>query len=156
MHVGVTQLPQGATRYRAARAAEAVEQNGTVFLRGMALNPLGQIMGGNIINYSANDTRRVDITAGIGYSDDIDKARAAIKSVLAEVDGVLETPAPDILVSEMADSSVNFAVRPWCKPADYWDVYFGVTEGIKKKFDAEGISIPFPQRDVHIYEHKED
>jgi small conductance mechanosensitive channel len=118
--------------------------------------PNAQIMGGNIINYSANDTRRVDVTAGIGYSDDIDKARAAIKSVLAEVDGILETPAPDILVSEMADSSVNFAVRPWCKPADYWSVYFAVIEGIKKKFDAEGISIPFPQRDVHIYEHKED
>ncbi len=117
--------------------------------------PNAQVMGGNIINYSANDTRRVDLSAGIGYADDIDKARAAIESVLAEVDGVLETPAPDILVSEMADSSVNFAVRPWCKPADYWAVYFGVIEGIKKKFDAEGISIPFPQRDVHIYEHKE-
>ena len=117
--------------------------------------PNAQVMGGNIINYSANDTRRVDLTAGISYTDDIDKARAALQAVLAEVDGILETPAPDIFVSEMADSSVNFAVRPWCKPADYWAVYFGVTEAIKKKFDAEGISIPFPQQDVHLYEHKE-
>ena len=118
--------------------------------------PNSSVMGGNITNYSANDTRRVDLSAGIGYADDIDKARTAIQAVLAETDGVLKSPAPDILVSEMADSSVNFAVRPWCRPDDYWKVYFGVIEGIKKKFDEEGISIPFPQRDVHIYEHKAD
>jgi small conductance mechanosensitive channel len=92
--------------------------------------------------------------AGISYGDDIDKARAAIKRALAEVPGILATPVPDILVSEMADSSVNFFVRPWCKPADYWAVYFGVTEAIKKRFDADDITIPFPQRDVHLYEHK--
>ncbi|MDF7800692.1 mechanosensitive ion channel [Pontiellaceae bacterium B1224] len=117
--------------------------------------PNAKLMSDNITNFSANNTRRVDLAAGISYADDIDKARAAIEAVLKEVPGILETPAPDILVSEMADSSVNFAVRPWCAPADYWGVYFGVTEGIKKKFDAEGICIPFPQRDVHIYEHKE-
>lgn len=117
--------------------------------------PNAKLMSDNITNYSANNTRRVDLAAGISYSDDIDKARAAIEAVLKEVPGILETPAPDILVSEMADSSVNFAVRPWCRPADYWGVYFGVTEGIKKKFDEQGICIPFPQRDVHIYEHKE-
>ena len=117
--------------------------------------PNAKVMGDNITNYSANNTRRVDLAAGISYGDDIDKARAAIQSALAEVEGILESPAPDILVSEMADSSVNFAVRPWCKPVDYWGVYFGVTEAIKKKFDAEGITIPFPQRDVHMYEHKE-
>lgn len=117
--------------------------------------PNSKIMSDNITNYSANSTRRVDIVAGISYGDDIDKAREVIKSVLADVPGVLDSPAPDILVKEMADSSVNFAVRPWSTPADYWSVYFGVTEGIKKRFDAEGISIPFPQRDVHIYEHKE-
>ena len=117
--------------------------------------PNAKLMGDNITNYSANNTRRVDLTAGISYGDDIDKARAAIQAAIAEVDGILESPAPDILVSEMADSSVNFAVRPWCKPIDYWGVYFGVTEAIKKKFDAEGICIPFPQRDVHMYEHKE-
>jgi len=118
--------------------------------------PNAKLTADNITNYSANETRRVDLVAGISYSDDIDKARAAIQSVLAEVPCILETPAPDILVSEMADSSVNFAVRPWCRPSDYWSVYFQVTEGIKKRFDAEDITIPFPQRDVHLYEHKRD
>jgi small conductance mechanosensitive channel len=117
--------------------------------------PNAKLMSDNITNYSANNTRRVDLAAGISYGDDIDKARTAIEAVLKEVPGILQSPAPDILVSEMADSSVNFAVRPWCHPNDYWGVYFGVTEGIKKKFDADGICIPFPQRDVHIYEHKE-
>ncbi len=116
--------------------------------------PNAKLMADNITNYSANNTRRVDLTAGISYADDIDKARAAIKAAIAEFPEVLETPAPDILVSEMADSSVNFAVRPWCKPLDYWKIHFGVTEAIKKRFDAEGITIPFPQRDVHMYEHK--
>jgi small conductance mechanosensitive channel len=117
--------------------------------------PNSKLMSDNITNYSANDARRVDLVAGISYGDDIDKARAAIDAVLKAVPGILETPAPDIFVAEMADSSVNFKVRPWCRPADYWAVYFAVTEGIKKKFDAEGICIPFPQRDVHIYEHKD-
>jgi small conductance mechanosensitive channel len=117
--------------------------------------PNAKLMADNITNYSANDTRRVDLVAGISYGDDIDKARAAIQAALAEVPGILETPAPDILVSAMADSSVNFAVRPWCRPADYWGVYFGVTEAIKKRFDADDITIPFPQRDVHLYEHKD-
>jgi len=117
--------------------------------------PNAKLMSDNITNHTFNDTRRVDLVAGISYGDDIDKARTAIKEALAEFPEILETPAPDILVSEMADSSVNFAVRPWCRPADYWAVHFGVTEAIKKKFDAVGISIPFPQRDVHLYEHKE-
>ncbi len=117
--------------------------------------PNAKLMSDNITNYSANKTRRVDMEAGISYGDDIDTARNAIVAVLKEVPGILDTPAPDVFVCEMADSSVNFKVRPWCNPDDYWGVYFGVMEGIKKKFDAEGISIPFPQRDVHIYEHKE-
>jgi len=117
--------------------------------------PNSKLMADNITNYSANDTRRVDLVAGISYGDDIDKARSAIQAALAEVPGILETPAPDIFVSEMANSSVNFAVRPWCRPSDYWAVYFGATEAIKKRFDAEDITIPFPQRDVHLYEHKD-
>jgi len=117
--------------------------------------PNAKLTADNITNFSANNTRRVDLAAGISYADDIDQARAAIAAALQEVEGILESPAPEILVSEMADSSVNFAVRPWCRPTDYWGVYFGVTEAIKKQFDAEGISIPFPQRDVHLYEHKE-
>ena len=116
--------------------------------------PNAKLMSDKITNYSANDTRRVDLIAGISYGDDIDKARAAIKEVLSGIPEILETPAPDILVSEMADSSVNFSVRPWCRPENYWAVYFGATEGIKKKFDEQGICIPFPQRDVHLYEHK--
>lgn len=118
--------------------------------------PNAKLTADNITNYSANNTRRVDLVAGISYGDDIDKARSAIQAALAEVPGILDVPAPDIVVSAMADSSVNFAVRPWCKPADYWGVYFGVTEAIKKRFDADDITIPFPQRDVHLYEHKDN
>jgi len=122
----------------------------------MTIVPNAKVMSDNITNYSANDKRRVDLRAGISYGDDIDKARAAIQAALAEVPGILESPAPDIFVSEMADSSVNFSVRPWCRPSDYWAVYFGVTEAIKKRFDADDVTIPFPQRDVHLYEHKDD
>jgi small conductance mechanosensitive channel len=115
--------------------------------------PNASITSGNITNYTAHDKRRVDLVVGISYSDDIDKAKAAIKAVLDEMPNVLAEPAPQIAVKEMADSSVNFVVRPWASTATYWDVYFGVTEGIKKKFDAEDITIPFPQRDVHLYQH---
>ena len=118
--------------------------------------PNAKLTADNITNYSANDKRRVDLTAGISYGDDIDKARASIEAVLAENSKILKDPAPKIAVVEMADSSVNFVVRPWTKPETYWDVYFEVTEGIKKRFDADGICIPFPQRDVHIYEHKSE
>lgn len=116
--------------------------------------PNAGVTGGNITNFNANGTRRVDLTAGISYGDDIDKAKAAINAVLAADARILKDPAPTVAVVAMADSSVNFVVRPWVKCADYWDVYFGVTEALKKKFDAEDITIPFPQRDVHIYEHK--
>ena len=116
--------------------------------------PNAQVMGGNITNFNANGTRRVDLVAGIGYGDDIDKAKGVLDSILAADDRILKTPPPTVAVVEMADSSVNFVVRPWCTGADYWDVYFDTTEAIKKRFDEEGISIPFPQRDVHLYEHK--
>lgn len=119
-----------------------------------AIVPNAKLTSDTIVNHSVNQTRRVDLVAGISYGDDIDKARAAIQSALKAVPGILASPAPDIVVQEMADSSVNFAVRPWCRPSDYWAVYFGATEAIKKKFDADGITIPFPQRDVHLYEHK--
>jgi small conductance mechanosensitive channel len=116
--------------------------------------PNSKLMSDNITNYTANDTRRVDLSAGISYGDDIDKARSSIVKALREVPGILDEPAPEVFVSEMADSSVNFAVRPWCRPADYWGVYFGVPEAIKKQFDADDVTIPFPQRDVHLYENK--
>ncbi len=116
--------------------------------------PNSNVMGSNITNYNANGTRRVDLVAGIGYGDDIDKAKTVLEGILAADDRILKTPEPSVAVVEMADSSVNFVVRPWCTGADYWDVYFDTTEAIKKRFDEEGISIPFPQRDVHLYEHK--
>jgi len=113
--------------------------------------PNSQITGGIITNYSAHETRRVDFTFGIGYADDIDKAKSIIEEVLTGDERVLEDPAPQIVVAELADSSVNIVARPWAKAADYWGLKFDVTETVKKRFDAEGISIPFPQRDVHVY-----
>lgn len=116
--------------------------------------PNAQVMGGNITNFNANNLRRVDLTAGIGYSDDIDKAKTVLEGILAADERIVKDPASTVAVVEMADSSVNFVVRPWCTGADYWGVYFDTTEAIKKRFDEEDISIPFPQRDVHLYEHK--
>lgn len=114
--------------------------------------PNGQIMASIITNYSANNTRRVDLVIGIGYDDDIDKARSTIQELVAADDRILKDPACLIAVSELADSSVNLAVRPWVSTADYWNVYFELTEAIKKRFDEVGISFPFPQRDVHLYQ----
>ena len=113
--------------------------------------PNSQIMGSIITNYSANDTRRVDMVVGVSYDDDLDKVRATLEELIAADDRILEDPAPMIAVSELADSSVNFVVRPWVKTADYWGVMFDLTEAIKKRFDQEGISFPFPQQDVHLY-----
>lgn len=114
--------------------------------------PNGQIMGSIVTNYSANETRRVDLVVGIGYDDDIDKARDTIQELVDADDRVLKDPACLIAVSELGDSSVSLVVRPWVKTADYWAVNFGLTEAIKKRFDKEGISFPFPQRDVHLFQ----
>jgi small conductance mechanosensitive channel len=116
--------------------------------------PNGSLTGDNIVNWTLKGTRRVDMTMGIGYDDDIDKARQIMQDVMAEDDRILKDPAPQIAVVELADSSVNFVVRPWAKASDYWGVYMTTTENIKKAFDANGISIPYPQRDVHVFEHK--
>lgn len=113
--------------------------------------PNSSVLGGVITNYSANDTRRVDLVMGIGYSDDIDKARQVLEELINADERILKDPAPLVAVSELADSSVNFVVRPWVKSADYWGVYFGLTEAVKKRFDQEGISIPYPQQDVHLH-----
>ena len=113
--------------------------------------PNSQIMGTTITNYSANETRRVDLVVGVSYSDDIDKVRRELQDLVAADDRILDDPAVTIAVSELADSSVNFVVRPWVKTADYWGVYFDLTEAIKKRFDETGISIPFPQQDVYIH-----
>jgi len=115
--------------------------------------PNSQIMAGEITNFSANPTRRVDLVAGCGYDDDLDKVRKVLEKIVADDDRILDDPAPAIALSELGDSSVNFVVRPWVKSADYWAVHCDTLEQIKKRFDAEGISIPFPQRDVHVYKH---
>jgi small conductance mechanosensitive channel len=117
--------------------------------------PNAKMMGDNITNYSTKDTRRVDMVIGVGYGDDLKKVREILEDILAKDDRILEDPAPTIGVLELGDNSVNFAVRPWVKTEDYWGAYFDVTETVKRRFDEEGISIPYPQRDVHLYEYKE-
>ncbi|MCD6328224.1 mechanosensitive ion channel [bacterium] len=112
--------------------------------------PNAKITSDNIINYTAKETRRVDLVIGVSYADDLSKVKSAIESVLNGDKRILKDPAPTIGVLELADSSVNFAVRPWTKTDDYWGVYFDTLKAIKERFDADGISIPFPQMDVHI------
>jgi len=112
--------------------------------------PNSQVTGGSIKNYTINGSRRVDLVIGVSYEDDIKKAKEVILEVLQSDPIVLDSPAPFVGVSELADSSVNYAVRPWCKPEHYWDVYFGITEKVKLALEANGLTIPFPQRDVHM------
>jgi len=116
--------------------------------------PNAKLMGDNITNCSAKETRRVDLVVGVSYTDDLQKVKKVLQAILAKDSRILKDPAPTIAVKELADSSVNFAVRGWVKTGDYWDVYFALTEEVKNRFDAEGISIPFPQHDVHLYEQK--
>lgn len=135
---------------------EAVQIFSTIFKTGdnkRVIVPNSEITNGIITNYSANETRRVDLVAGVGYGDDLDRVKQVLGDVLSKDARILPDPAPTIAVHELADSSVNLVVRPWVKTADYWSVYFDLTEQIKKRFDQEGISIPFPQRDVHLYQH---
>jgi small conductance mechanosensitive channel len=111
--------------------------------------PNAQIYAGTIINVSARETRRVDLVFGIGYDDNIKEAKEIIEQVLAADQRILKDPAPLIAVGELADCSVNLNVRPWVKSGDYWGVYFALLENVKEAFDAKGISIPYPQMDVH-------
>ncbi len=120
----------------------------------MIIVPNAKMMGDNITNYSANSVRRVDLVCGVSYGDNLDKVRKVLEEIVAADGRILADPETTIAVLELADSSVNFAVRPWVKSEDYWSVYFALNEEIKKRFDSAGISIPFPQRDVHLYEHK--
>ena len=112
--------------------------------------PNGAIYGGNITNFSAKETRRVDMVVGIAYDADLKKAKDVLLAMVAADERILKDPAPTVAVAELADSSVNFVVRPWVASADYWPVKFDFTEAVKLRFDAEGISIPFPQMDVHL------
>jgi small conductance mechanosensitive channel len=111
--------------------------------------PNNKIWNDVITNATGVDTRRVDMEFGIGY-DDIDKAQAILEEIVAAHPKALKDPEPTIRMHALADSSVNFICRPWAKTADYWDVYWDVTKAAKRRFDAEGIGIPYPQRDVHL------
>ncbi|MFC1604088.1 mechanosensitive ion channel domain-containing protein [Planctomycetota bacterium] len=117
--------------------------------------PNGKIWGGVITNVTGSSTRRVDMTFGISYSDDIAKAAKILEDIVSRHELVLKDPAPNIRLHELGDSSVNFICRPWVKTADYWTVHWDVTRAVKERFDAEGVSIPFPQRDVHLYKTAE-
>lgn len=113
--------------------------------------PNGGIYDGPITNFSARDTRRVDMVFGIGYDDDIRKAKSILETLVAEDERILKDPAPVIALSELADSSVNFIVRPWVNSGDYWKVSWDMNERVKLAFDEAGISIPYPQMDVHLH-----
>lgn len=114
--------------------------------------PNAQITAGTITNFSARDTRRLDLVFGVSYGDDLDKVKQVINQVLEEEPRLLKEPEPLIGILELGDSSVDIAVRPWVQSIDYWPVFFALQEAMKKRFDQEGINIPFPQRDVHLYQ----
>jgi len=116
--------------------------------------PNGSIWGNNIINVTGSDTRRVDMTFGISYGDDIAKAQQILEDILRSHPLVLAEPAFNVKMHELADSSVNFICRPWTKTSDYWTVYWDVTRSVKERFDAEGVCIPFPQHEVHVFQQK--
>jgi len=117
--------------------------------------PNNKIIADIITNINVKDTRRVDLTVGISYSDDMAETKEILARLAKEDSRILADPAPFIAVAELADSSVNLVFRPWVKTADYWDVRFDLTEKIKNRLDEAGISIPFPQQDVHLFVEKE-
>jgi small conductance mechanosensitive channel len=112
--------------------------------------PNAKLSGDNIVNFSAEATRRVDMTVGVSYEADLSRVRTVLNDIIGKDARILSDPPPQVAVAELADSSVNFIVRVWTKTEDYWGVRFDATETIKNRFDAEGIGIPFPQRDIHI------
>jgi len=130
IHIFTTQLKTG--------------DNRTVFI------PNGKLISDNLVNFTKKGTRRMDLVIGVGYDDDLKKVKQTLTEILAKEERILKDPAPTVALLEFGDSSVNWAVRPWVTVADYWDVYFNVMEKIKLDFDGAGISIPFPQRDVHL------
>ena len=113
--------------------------------------PNGQITGGTITNFSAKATRRIDLVVGCGYGDDLKAVRDFLESLVAGDDRILKDPEPVVAVNELADSSVNFVVRPWVGAADYWVVRWDLTEKIKLGFDEKGFNIPYPQQEVHVH-----
>ena len=113
--------------------------------------PNGALSNGSMVNFSTEPQRRVDMVFGIGYGDSIEKSKAVLGKLVDADTRIHKDPAPQIVVGELGDNSVNFNVRVWCDSVDYWGVYFDTHEKVKLAFDEEGISIPFPQRDVHVY-----
>jgi small conductance mechanosensitive channel len=111
--------------------------------------PNGPLSNGDITNFTTDGKIRVDLVIGIGYGEDIKQARETLLTAMRNTPKVLASPEPSVNVLELADNSVNLAVRPWADPADYWDVYFGVTEACKEALDNAGIDIPYPQRVIH-------
>jgi small conductance mechanosensitive channel len=118
--------------------------------------PNNLILSSIIKNITAQRTRRIDLAFGISYGDDIEKAQKILEELLKQDETVLDDPEPVVRVHELGDSSVSFIVRPWVKTEDYWETYWAITKAVKLRFDKEGISIPFPQRDVHLFEQKPD
>jgi small conductance mechanosensitive channel len=116
--------------------------------------PNGKLIGDNIINYSAKPTRRIDMVVGVSYDADLSHVKKVLEDILAKESRILEDPAPTIGVLALADNSVNFAFRPWVNAADYWGVHFDLHAAVKTRFDEEGIGIPYPQRDVHLYQQE--
>ena len=116
--------------------------------------PNAKIGNDNIVNYSTQPTRRVDLTIGVAYDADLKQVRDILEDIVSKDERILKDPPHQIAVSELADSSVNFIVRLWVESAEYWDVFFDANETVKIRFDEAGIGIPFPQRDVHVYEHQ--
>ncbi len=116
--------------------------------------PNAKLSGDNIINYSTQETRRVDMVVGVSYDADLKEVRSILTDIVNKDGRILKDPEPLIVVGELADSSVNFFVRVWVNSADYWGVYFDANETVKLRMDEAGIGIPYPQRDVHLYEHK--
>ncbi|NNC76576.1 MAG: mechanosensitive ion channel [Woeseiaceae bacterium] len=114
--------------------------------------PNSKVMDSIITNFSANENRRIDLVIGVSYDDNLDKVKKTLQELVDADERILEDPAPKIAVLELADSSVNFVVRPWARTEDYWNVRFDLTEAIKKRFDEENITFPFPQQDVHLFQ----
>lgn len=147
--------------YVVAGGAEGIVEDIGIFTTTIAtldnrtqIVPNSVATSGVIENYTKKGTRRLDLTAGVSYGDDIRKVKSILEDIIAKEPRVLSEPAPFVGVHEMADSSVNFAFRPWVNVADYWDLYFHLNEQIKLRFDEEGVTIPFPQRDVHLFAEK--
>ena len=137
----------------ASGVVEEVRMFATIFRTGdnrVVIVPNSQIYSGTITNYSARDTRRIDLVFGIGYGDNLAEAKKVISEILSQDSRILSEPAPSVALGELADSSVNFNVRPWVRSEDYWPVRADLLEKVKLAFDAKGISIPYPQQEVHM------